>query len=71
MTTKTKTFCMFNKKGIFGRRVSDSDTKNRFFKYIKKKEANYRMNMRAWLSQLPFPNSATVEIREIAPQEFF
>lgn len=45
MTTKTKTFCMFNKKGIFGRRVSDSDTKNRFFKYIKKKEANYRMNM--------------------------
>lgn len=28
-------------------------------------------NMRAWLSQLPYPNSATVEIRKIAPQECF
>ena len=44
MTTKIKTFCMVNKKGIFGRRVRDSNTKNRFFEYIKKKEANYRMN---------------------------
>lgn len=35
---------MVNKKGIFGRRVRDSNTKNRFFKYINKKEANYRMN---------------------------
>lgn len=30
---------MVNKKGIFGRRVRDSNTKNRFFKYINKKEA--------------------------------
>ena len=44
MTTKIKTFCMVNKKGIFGRRVRDFNTQNRFFEYIKKKEANYRMN---------------------------
>lgn len=29
---------MVNKKDIFGRRVRDSNTKNRFFKYINKKQ---------------------------------
>lgn len=44
MTTKTKTFLHVNKKGIFCRRVRYSKTKNRLYKYIKKKEVNYRMN---------------------------
>lgn len=44
MTTKTKTFCLFNKKGVFHRRVLDSNIKNRVFKYIKKKETNSRMS---------------------------
>ena len=44
MTTKTKTFCMVNKKGIFDRKVRDSNIQHKRFKYIKKKETNYKMS---------------------------